>query len=1025
MKRYALIWSCLRHVTGLMQLVFVFLIWPLTNACFGNLAPSTNTIPWSDDFENQYTNLTPLIDGTNGWYAASSAVVVQTNTVRSGTYAAMIPVDCTLSNRFVTNTAMTNIWIQMDVRPTTYDGQTNYNGTCYADYPVVDTNLALMFYVNSNGNFLVHDGPATNPSPTNSLSWIEMMGGTPISTNALTWVQINIYEDFAKTNYNLYKDGILMTNAVGFKNIRFINPYLTNFAGFDIYNGAATSYLDNVSVVNSETSSCPLLIVVPSALSQNNMYAGVTPPVTPNDQTVQVINVWSTDIGFLVRTNQAWITNIIVSPPGGTVAKNSTTELKLQYASTINWPAGMSNATVTVVATNAASPNEWGTQTVQVVLNMIALSNVLYVTPTWFSNDVWQGATPTNRTFEVRNLGDLSFDYTVVVTGAAWLVNLSNETGTLGAYGTNTLTLTNNESTAGWELGTSNAYVNVVASNTGVLATQVVNVAVNVLNISNVLEVIPMTLTSTVWTGDAPTNQTFVVNNKSDASFVYNVTTGAVWITNSLPGGPIVAKGSITGTLTYGKTVNWVFPGSNSWVKVATTDGSGATNDIIVTVNVIDFAAGTLQVAPTDFTNSVWIGDTPTNRTFQVWNTGALSLVYSVTETSMWVSGVTAGGTLPAYNTNTITITYIPTWRLTTGTSNATVKVVSSNGYGMTQDVMVTLIIGPAATNYYVATNGGDVWPYTNWDGAASNLTSAVYKANFYTNVSSVVWLSNGVYNLTNQVTLSNITIRSVNGAESVTLNGGSFRGFTLVHTGAVLNGLTITNCNAGRGTNGGAVFVATGLVWNCRLLGNSASNGGGVAVGNKGVVRDCLIWGNKATNGGGVYYVNWYSGRVENCTIASNYAAGIGGGLYTATSTTGLCMNAVVYQNSAGGSYSNWGTNSSAELLFTNSCVSPTNEVHGLNNIDSNPFFVNVTNGNCRLTSGSPCFNKGTNQAWMVNAFDLAGNIRVRFGQVDIGAYEWYPYQGLKINGVPYEKIKFINGTEPLKINDIRNSSP
>ncbi|MBU0715826.1 MAG: hypothetical protein KJ964_10770 [Verrucomicrobia bacterium] len=959
-----------------LAIVAVTIVVALTGDAF---AGTTNTIPYSDNFEI-YTNGTPLIEGTNGWYGDSSAIVVQTNTVRSGTNAAMIPVDCTLSNRFE-SIAPTNVWIQMDLRPSLYD-RTNY--------PMVDTNVATMFYINTNGNFVVHNGPATNPSPTNSQNWV-VVPSFAIATNVPTWVRINIFEDFSKTNWDLYADGILVTN-----NIRFINTNLTNFVGFDIYNGDTTSCLDNVSVTAPSTNTQPPLIVVPSALSQS-LYANLPESVYPLVQTAKVINVWSSDIWFRVATNQNWVTTTVVNAEGDVsttmlVPPNSTNYLQLTYADIQGWGAGVSNATITVVATND-TPAEWGTQTVQVALNMIALSNVFNVTPTQFSNSVWKGATPTNRTFTVQNLYDMndSFDYRVT-TGASWIASSSNA-GTLSAYGSNVLTLTNTESTAGWAVGLSNTWVDVVASNSGVLVTQRVDVWVNVQDISNTFTVTPTSFSNTVWRGATPTNQTFIVSNNSDASFVYDVTTGAAWIACSTTGGTLAAQSGVVVTQAYGSTLLWAGAGSSSWVKVATTLGGGATQDLTVTVNVQDIS-NVFTVTPTSFSNTIWIGDTPTQQTFTVSNGSDASLVYSVQTTAAWIACSTTGGTLDAQSTHTVTNTYPATWDWTAGQSNATAIVASVDGYGVTQLVAVTLTVQPAALNYYVATNGGNVFPYTNWLDAANNLTSAVYKANFYTNIGSVVWISNGVYDLPNEVTLSNVTVRSVNGAGSVMLNGGGFRGFNLVHTGATLNGLTITNCIAGNGTNGGAVFVSTGLVVNCRLLNNAATNGGGAAVGAGGVVRDCLIWGNAATNGGGVYYdmaggISSPSGIVESCSIASNYAVQYGGGLYTSTNMTGLCVNAVVYQNSAGGAYSNWGTAGDAGMVFSNSCMAPTNGAYGLNNITTNPLFANVTTGNCRLSQGSPCIDTGTNQAWMTNAVDLDGNPRIVGPSVDMGAYE------------------------------------
>ncbi len=860
-----------------------------------------STIPFTDDFES-YTNLAPLVNGTNGWYGSSGDIIVQTNTVRSGTNSAAIPIDCTLSNVFESRPS-SNVWIQMDVRQVLYDNTNN---------PIVDTNVAAMFFVNSNGNYVVHNGLATNAAGTvdvtNSANWVIVASAPAISLNPV-WVRVNIMQDFSVTNWSLYSDGVLVTNNIG-----FINPALTNLTILNIYNGAATTFLDNVSVTVPDTNHYPL-VVVPSALTQSNLYANATVAVTPNVQTIRVVNVWSTDIGFQVRTSQYWVA---ASPTNGNVAQGTTQEVVLTYASIQGWTAGTSNAIVTVVATNGS--DYWSTQTVQVALNLINISDSLYVTPTQFVNSVWRGATPTNRPFKVQNLGDLPFTYTVT-TNIFWIASLSNNVATLGAYGTNTLTLTNTVNTLGWALGTtSNAVVTVTATNTasGVFAVQTVAVAVSVDEISNVFSVTPTDFSHAVWIGDTPTQRTFKIINSSDASFTYLVTTGSEGFVTSLP----------------------------------------------------------------------------------------------------------VAGTVAANATNTVTNTYRPTWNWTTGTSNTTVKVASSNGYGTTQMLAVAVTVQPAALNYYVATNGGDVFPYTNWDGAALKMTSAVFKANIYTNVSSIVWVSNGVHTLPAEIIVSNVTVRSLNGATNTIVNGGSFRGFSLVHPGSVLNGLTITNCRAGRGTNGGGVIVTTGLVWNCILMKNSATNGGGVAVGSRGVVRDCLIWGNTATNGGGVYFVTGMTGIVENCTIASNYAVKDGGGLYTSNNTTGLCMNAVVYQNTAGGAgaYTNWGTNVNALIVFTNSCVAP-DGIAGGNNITANPLFINVANGDCRLANRSPCINTGTNQAWMVNELDLAGNMRIRMERVDMGAYEWYFYQGragIRVNGVLYDNIRFINGTPLVQVNGV-----
>ena len=57
--------------------------------------------------------------------------------------------------------------------------------------------------------------------------------------------------------------------------------------------------------------------------------------------------------------------------------------------------------------------------------------------------------------------------------------------------------------------------------------------------------------------------------------------------------------------------------------------------------------------------------------------------------------------------------------------------------------------------------------------------------------------------------------------------------------------------------------------------------------------------------------------------------------------------------------------------------------------NTDANPQFVAKDSGNFRLSARSPCVNTGTNQNWMMNAVDLEGRKHIRYGRVDMGAYE------------------------------------
>src|SRR5450759_1989966 len=173
-----------------MKKLFASLLIGLGMGVFAASAGPNTALPFNDNFDTlfYYTNGTPLIGGTNGWYGSSSNIIVVSNNVITpdgSTNLAMIPVDCTLSNRF-TGLPSSNVYLQMDLCPSLYDSTNS---------PVVDTNVAAMFYVNSNGNFVVYNGVVTN--------WVTA-GNYSVGTNGTNWVTIGIYENFSNRTWNLY-----------------------------------------------------------------------------------------------------------------------------------------------------------------------------------------------------------------------------------------------------------------------------------------------------------------------------------------------------------------------------------------------------------------------------------------------------------------------------------------------------------------------------------------------------------------------------------------------------------------------------------------------------------------------------------------------------------------------------------------------------------------------------------------------------------------------------------------------------
>jgi hypothetical protein len=176
------------------------------------------------------------------------------------------------------------------------------------------------------------------------------------------------------------------------------------------------------------------------------------------------------------------------------------------------------------------------------------------------------------------------------------------------------------------------------------------------------------------------------------------------------------------------------------------------------------------------------------------------------------------------------------------------------------------------------------------------------------------------------------------------------------------------------------------GVLDRSTIYGNQSDHRGGGASVYGGLMKNCLVYGNTNTSatlgrgGGGV----WMSGgAVVNCTVATNIASATQGG--GVSQSGGGVTNTIVYFNSGTVSDSRNVYQTGGSLVF--SCVTPT--VAGQGNITDDPLFTSLAGLDFRIKANSPCIDKGTNQAWMAGATDLAGTARVLGRDPDMGAYE------------------------------------
>ncbi|MBI2440839.1 MAG: right-handed parallel beta-helix repeat-containing protein [Lentisphaerae bacterium] len=179
---------------------------------------------------------------------------------------------------------------------------------------------------------------------------------------------------------------------------------------------------------------------------------------------------------------------------------------------------------------------------------------------------------------------------------------------------------------------------------------------------------------------------------------------------------------------------------------------------------------------------------------------------------------------------------------------------------------------------YYVSPTGSDANNGTSWDFAKQTIQAGINVATS----GDTVLVVDGTYS---PISISpGIAVRSVNGAQATTIDGGGVMRCAYLNTNAVLDGFTVTNGYAP--DYGGGVYALGGTIQNCTISGNAAyyyysySNasyyygyyngyaGGVFASGS--TVTNCTITGNTAGDCGGIYT---YASTIQNCTISENSA--------------------------------------------------------------------------------------------------------------------------------------------------------
>ncbi|MEM9081213.1 MAG: right-handed parallel beta-helix repeat-containing protein [Verrucomicrobiota bacterium] len=240
-----------------------------------------------------------------------------------------------------------------------------------------------------------------------------------------------------------------------------------------------------------------------------------------------------------------------------------------------------------------------------------------------------------------------------------------------------------------------------------------------------------------------------------------------------------------------------------------------------------------------------------------------------------------------------------------------------------------------------------------------------------------------------------------VTGGDATTASINHAGGVLVIETNFVMKDCWLVgNRAAGRG---GALHLNDSVaeITNCRFSGNFATARGGAVgtiSGTIGVFTNCAIWGNESQRGGGLNFNN-SAVTLLNVSISGNHGTVNGGGYQAASSATVSVVDSIIWRNRAGTSETSLGAStnllSGATDTFSNSIV---DNQPGL---DDDPQFISEfdptlapgTGGNLRLTRGSPALN-GAGSTLNTSGVDLDGNQRLRGVSIDLGAFEFAPFE-------------------------------
>ncbi|BDX37713.1 hypothetical protein CYCD_10680 [Tenuifilaceae bacterium CYCD] len=300
-----------------------------------------------------------------------------------------------------------------------------------------------------------------------------------------------------------------------------------------------------------------------------------------------------------------------------------------------------------------------------------------------------------------------------------------------------------------------------------------------------------------------------------------------------------------------------------------------------------------------------------------------------------------------------------------------TEKDFSDNCLHVIYNPASSALAGTAVLDGFTVTGGyaNGNYPHKFGAGMYNNACSpTISNVIFFDNTTNEYGCGGGMYNEKSSPTLTNVAFTENHSCQG----GGMYNAQSVVS----LTNVSFTDNYAY--LNGGGLYSTESSVTltNCTFIKNVAalSIGGGGGMyhyDGSSILNNVTFSLNEAVKGGGIYLIG-NTPILNNCILWGNISTDFGHELYIKGNST-TYLNYCCFQNTDNALYEENGSSFTIDD----------------NTITTDPLFVNPAIGDCRISDGSSCIDKGNN-IYNSTSTDIRGQARVQNSTIDIGAYEW-----------------------------------